>query len=152
VARPPGPGARARYSPEVDFTANEAAYLAQQRLGRLATIGHNGAPHNVPVAFHFNPALGTIDIGGHALGKTRKFHDVQREPRVSFVVDDLASIDPWVAHGIEIRGKAEALSYGGESLGPGFGPELIRIYPTRIIAWALDGPPMSGANARNVSH
>jgi pyridoxamine 5'-phosphate oxidase family protein len=132
------------------FTAKEIAYLASQRLGRLATIGSDGAPHNVPVGFRYNAELGTIDIGGHALGKTRKFHDVQREPRISFVVDDLASVDPWTPRGIEIRGTGEALGTGGQSMGPGFGAELIRITPRRIIAWGIDTAPFAGANARNV--
>jgi pyridoxamine 5'-phosphate oxidase family protein len=133
------------------FTPNEIAYLGSQRLGRLATIGTHGEPHNVPVGFHYNPALGTIDIGGHQLGKSRKFHNVQREPRVSFVVDDLETVNPWRPRGVEVRGKAEALTYGGASLGPGFGQELIRIYPVRIIGWGIDTPPFSGANARNVA-
>jgi len=134
----------------MSFTPNEIAYLGSQRLGRLATVGADGEPHNVPVGFHYNPALGTIDIGGHALGQSRKFHHVRREPRVAFVVDDLESITPWTPRGIEIRGKAEALTYGGESLGPGFAGEIIRIYPRRIIAWGIDSPPFSGANARDV--
>jgi pyridoxamine 5'-phosphate oxidase family protein len=132
------------------FTPNEIAYLGGQRLGRLATVDKDGWPHNVPVGFHYNPALQTIDIGGHDLGKSRKFHHVQREPRVSFVVDDLASVSPWQPRGIEIRGKAEALDYGGESLGPGFGQPMIRIYPKRIIGWGIDSESFGGANARDV--
>ena len=140
-----------RYSRRVAaFTEKEVAYLGSQRLGRLATVGSDGAPHAVPVGFHYNSALDTVDIGGHALGKTRKFHDVQRDSRVSFVVDDLASVDPWTPRGIEIRGRAEALRYGGEALGPGFGPELIRIYPRRVVAWGIDSGPFRGANARTV--
>jgi pyridoxamine 5'-phosphate oxidase family protein len=131
------------------FTPKEIAYLGSQPLGRLATVGSTGEPHNVPVGFQYNPALGTIDIGGHLLGKTRKFHDVKRERRVAFVVDDLETITPWAPRGIEIRGVAEAL-VNGDSLGPGVGPELIRVYPRRIIAWGIDTPPFSGANARDV--
>ena len=133
----------------MSFTDKEITYLESQRLGRLATIGPDGAPHNVPVGFRYNPTLGTIDIGGHALGKTRKFRDVQAERRVAFVVDDLASIQPWVVRGIEIRGTADAIDDGGQSLGPGFGTEMIRITPTRIIAWGIDGSQLS-ANARDV--
>jgi pyridoxamine 5'-phosphate oxidase family protein len=132
------------------FTDKEAAYLGKQRLGRLATSGSDGAPHVVPVGFHYNPSLDTIEIGGHALGKTRKFHNVRHDPRVSFVVDDLESVDPWTPRGIEVRGTAEALDYGGALLGPGFGPELIRIYPRRIIAWGIDTPPFGGSNARTI--
>ena len=108
----------------------------------------NGAPHNVPVGFHYNPALGSIDIGGHGLARSRKFRDIARAPHVSFVVDDLASVSPWTVRGIEIRGAAEALDYGGASLGPGFDQALIRIYPRRIITWGLDE---GGPNARNVT-
>jgi pyridoxamine 5'-phosphate oxidase family protein len=129
------------------FTPNEIAYLNSQRLGRLATTDAHGAPHNVPVGFRYNPALGTIEIGGHGLGASRKFHHVQREPRVSFVVDDLESVSPWKPRFIEIRGKAEALAYGGEAFGPGYSPELIRIYPRRIISWGID----EGHHARNVT-
>ena len=132
------------------FSEKEIAYLGSQRLGRLATVGRDGSPHAVPVGYRYNPALDAIEIGGHALGRTRKFHDVQRDSHVSIVVDDLASIDPWIARGIEIRGTAEALAYGGEILGPGFSPEMIRVYPRRIIAWGIDSPPFSGANARDV--
>ena len=132
------------------FTEKEIEYLESQRLGRLATVGPDGAPHNVPVGFRYNPSLGTIDIGGHALGKTRKYRDVRREPRVAFVVDDLASVQPWIVRGIEIRGTAEAISDGGQVLGPGFGAEMIRITPTRLIAWGIDGPQVA-ANARDVA-
>ena len=71
-----------RYSPAMTFTPNEVEYLNSQRLGRLATVGADGAPHTVPVGFHYNSALGTIDIGGHALQKSRKFRDVAHDARL----------------------------------------------------------------------
>jgi pyridoxamine 5'-phosphate oxidase family protein len=128
------------------FTAKESEYLDSQILGRLATVGPDGAPRNVPVGFRLNHELGTIDIGGHNLGASQKFRNIQREPRVSFVVDDLASINPWTPRFIEIRGTAEALKTGGEAHGPGFAPELIRITPRRIIAFGID----EKRSARNV--
>lgn len=133
-----------------DFTDNELAYLNSQRLGRLATVGADGAPHVVPVGFHYNSALATIDVGGHAFGATRKFRDVQHEHRVSLVVDDLASTDPWTPRGIEVRGTAEALTYGGESLGSGYSAEMIRIYPRRIVEWGIESHAIGGAHARAV--
>jgi pyridoxamine 5'-phosphate oxidase family protein len=33
------------------FSDAEIDYLGSQRLGRLATVGHDGMPHVVPVAF-----------------------------------------------------------------------------------------------------
>ena len=131
----------------VTFTDKERAYLDSQMLGRLATIGPDGTPRNVPVGFRLNPALGTIDIGGHNLGASQKFRNVRRDPHVSFVVDDLASVNPWTPRCIEIRGTAEALDVGGQELGPGFGPELIRITPRRIVGFGVD----EGRTARDVA-
>jgi pyridoxamine 5'-phosphate oxidase family protein len=60
------------------FTDAEIAYLGSQQLGRLATIGQDGGPHVVPVAYRCNPEADTIDIGGHDFAKRKKFRDVQR--------------------------------------------------------------------------
>ena len=46
------------------FTAAELDYLSSQRLGRLATVGPDGALQNNPVGFHLKPQLGTVDIYG----------------------------------------------------------------------------------------
>src|SRR5579864_3482118 len=107
------------------FTADEIAYLSSQRLGRLATAA-DGQPHVVPVGFRYNPELDTIDIGGHGFAQSKKFRDVQKNPRVAFVVDDLASIDPWRPRGIEIRGVAEIVREGGKGVMPFFDDELFR--------------------------
>lgn len=121
------------------FTQQELAYLGSQRLGRLATIATDGFPQNNPVGFVINAELGTVDIGGHAMGASRKFHSVQANPKVSFVVDDIASVQPWRVRGVEIRGEAEALS--DVAVRPGFSAEIIRIHPKRIRAWGLDEAP-----------
>jgi pyridoxamine 5'-phosphate oxidase family protein len=133
------------------FTPAEVAYLKSQRLGRLATAGPDGQPHVVPVSFRYNAAEDTIDIGGHGgFAKRKKYRDVQTSPRVAFVVDDIASVNPWTVRGIEIRGDARALPAGGADLGPGFDPEMIRIKPRRIIAWGIE-TTMTRANARSVA-
>lgn len=120
------------------FTEQERAYLAEQRLGRLATVDDRGRPHVVPTGFRFDPAEGVIDIGGHNLAGSKKFRDARANPQVAFVIDDLASIDPWRARGIEVRGQAQPFTEGGERLGPGFGPAWIRITPERVVAWGID--------------
>ena len=77
------------------FTQAEIAYLRSQRLGRLATVGASGQPHVVPVGFRYNAALDVIEFGGHSgFSKRKKYRDVIRNPRVAFVVDDLASVNP----------------------------------------------------------
>jgi pyridoxamine 5'-phosphate oxidase family protein len=131
------------------FTPAEIAYLQRQRLGRLATVGPAGQPHVVPVGFRYNPELDTIDIGGHGFAKRKKYRDVCRNPLVAFVVDDVPSVDPWRARGIEIRGAAVVLENGGTAIMPNFDPEMFRITSLRIISWGIEEE--SGAvNARSV--
>ena len=114
------------------FTESELAYLASQRLGRLATAQRDGTLQVSPVGFGWNAATSTIDINGYHLEKSQKFRNIAANGRVAFVVDDLASIDPWRVRCLEIRGTAEALQLGS-------GP-LIRIHPKRIISFGIDQP------------
>jgi pyridoxamine 5'-phosphate oxidase family protein len=134
-----------------NFTAEEIAYLQSQRLGRLATVGPDGQPHVVPVGFRYNAELDTIDIGGHDFAKRKKYRDVQHNPRVAFVVDDLASTSPWRPRMIEIRGTAEVLGAGGDQVIPGFDTEMFRIRPHRIISIGIAEGENFGWNARSVS-
>jgi pyridoxamine 5'-phosphate oxidase family protein len=118
------------------FSPAELDYLASQRLGRLATVGPDGAPHVVPVSYRYNPETDTIDIGGHELGATKKWRDIGLDPRVAFVVDDV--LPPWQPRLIEIRGEAIRLEAGGDALGRGFSGELIRISPRHVVAYGID--------------
>jgi pyridoxamine 5'-phosphate oxidase family protein len=121
------------------FTAPERAYLVGGRqLGRIATVGADGTPHVVPVAWIYNAVRETIDIGGHELERTKKFRDVARTGRAAIVIDDLASTDPWHPRGIEVRGRGEAIALP---------TPLIRIHPERIVSWGLE----HGRSARTVA-
>ncbi|MFI7639666.1 PPOX class F420-dependent oxidoreductase [Nonomuraea sp. NPDC049400] len=124
------------------FTQAELDYLTGQHLGRLATVSPTGKVQNNPVGFFVDAASGTITIGGHALGASKKFRNVQQGSTVSFAVDDLASLEPWVVRGIEIRGSAVALT-DHEPPVPYFSREIITITPIKIISWGLDGPRSS---------
>jgi pyridoxamine 5'-phosphate oxidase family protein len=130
------------------FTEAEIEYLQSQRLGRLATVNAKGEPHIAPVAFRYNPEHESIDIGGLDVAKTRKYRDVAAGRPIAFVVDDVI-LEPWKARGIEIRGHAQALEEGGKSIMEHFGDAMIRISPTRIIAWGIETDPYQ-ANARDV--
>lgn len=118
------------------FTPAEIAYLQSQRLGRLATINAAGELHVVPVGFHYNPEYDTIDVTGHGMGQSRKFRDAERYGRAAFVVDDVAP--PRQIRGIEVRGEAQTLAESGEDTTPNPDTALIRIKPTRIVAWGID--------------
>ena len=121
------------------FEDEEIEYLKSQLLGRLATVGSDGQPHVVPVSFRYNAQSDTIDIGGHDFARRKKYQDVQRNPRVALIVDDLQSVNPWRPQGIEVRGEAEVLTSGGEALGPGFAPEMFRLRARRIVSWGIMG-------------
>lgn len=131
------------------FTEKEIGYLKEERLGRLATVGENGEPHVVPLSFRYNEERETIDIGGHNLGKGKKFRDVGATGKAALVVDDVAPGGDWNPRGVEVRGGAEALSAGGEA-NADFNEELIRIHPGRIVGWGLD-PDAYAPNSRSVS-
>lgn len=120
------------------FTDEERRYLLSGALGRLATVGSDGTPHVVPTSYRYNQRHDTIDIGGHDFATRKKYRDVLRNSKVAFVVDDIASVNPWRARGIEIRGEAEVLDTGGAELGPGFAPQMFRITPKRIVSWGLE--------------
>jgi pyridoxamine 5'-phosphate oxidase family protein len=119
------------------FTDAEIAYLQSQRLGRLATVDTRGNPHVVPVSFRYNAQEETIDIGGHNLVSTKKYRDALSHGRVAFVVDDVQP--PWQLRMIEVRGNAQGLSEGGRDITAKFPPQILRIIPTRIISFGLNG-------------
>ena len=123
---------------QTTLSAAHIDYLASQLLGRVATTGGDGKPHVVPTSFRYNPALGTIDVGGFHVATTKKYRDVQANPWAAIVVDDLVSTDPWRPRMLEIRGAAEAIAAGGEALGPGFGAAFIRIHPGKVNSFGIE--------------
>lgn len=129
------------------FTDNELGYLAQQRLGRIATVGPQGQPHVVPTSFRYNAEHDAIDVGGLRMSQTKKLRDVQRTGQASIVIDDV--LPPWQPRMIEIRGTAAVLPEGGKALNERFDDTIVRIQPTRIISFGIDSGDLT-ANARSV--
>jgi pyridoxamine 5'-phosphate oxidase family protein len=112
------------------FREAELRYLAGGRqLGRIATVGADGTPHVVPVAWIYNAVRDTIDVGGHELAETKKFRDVARSGRAAIVIDDVAGTEEWRPRGVEVRGRGEAIAMP---------TPLIRIHPERIVSWGLE--------------
>jgi pyridoxamine 5'-phosphate oxidase family protein len=118
------------------FTEAEVGYLKSQQLGRLATVQPDGSPQVKPVGFHYNEALGTIDVTGFNLSTSQKFRNVGRNGLAALVVDDIASTDPWRVRFLEIRGTAEAVPATGTG-----DPAVIRIRPSRILSFGVEEPP-----------
>src|SRR5262249_43788163 len=114
----------------------EIAYLGTQRLGRLATARPDGTLQNNPVGFSYNADLGTIDIGGRDMAASRKYRNVRELGHVAFVVDDIASVNPWRVRCVEIRGRAEAIDDPTDSRARMSGA-IIRVHPDRVISFGL---------------
>ena len=106
----------------------------------MATIGPQGDPHVVPVMFRYNDEKDTIDIGGHSFATRRKYRDMQRDPRVAFVVDDVLPPQPRM---IEIRGTVE-FGNAGKAINQRFDDEMVHLHPRRVVSIGIDGDERSG--------
>ena len=137
------------------LTEAEQRFLAAQGHGRLATIARDGTPQVKPVGFSYNPRLGTIDIAGMNMARSAKYKNVQANPNVAFVADDVPAPEAGAAgvRFLEIRGAAETVTVPA---GPGqpdetghLAPEIIRIHPLRVLAYNVE-PDRPGLHARDV--
>jgi pyridoxamine 5'-phosphate oxidase family protein len=137
------------------FTEAEIAYLRENKLGRLATVGAEDQPHVIPVTYLFNEDEDTVDVGGLNFGEGKKWRDAQRNPKVALLVDDVIG-PPRRARAVEIRGDAELHETGGESINPrfpNFAPQFIRIRPTRIVSWGVEqDATAASATAGGIDH
>lgn len=118
------------------FTDAEIAYLRAQQLGRIATIQPGGNLQVSPVCYTFDPETGCFDVAGIDMASSQKFRNVSDNGRVAFVVDDLASIDPWRVRCVEIRGNAEAINASATPSDRRDG-SVIRIHPKQIISFGI---------------
>ncbi len=110
------------------FTTSELAYLQSQPLMRFASASTEGRPDVAPVVFEVDGD--DIFTGGFDIAQTVRYRNVQTNPRVSVVVDDLASVNPWSPRGIKIIGTAVIEEADGSL--------RFRISPDVIISWALN--------------
>jgi len=109
------------------FTDAELEYLASQRLMRFARASLSGKPDVSPVIFDVDGD--TITTGGFDITKTVRYRNIQNNPQVTVVIDDLATVDPWTPRGLKIIGTATI----EDNPGPRF-----RIHPAVIISWAIN--------------
>jgi pyridoxamine 5'-phosphate oxidase family protein len=136
------------------LTAAEQRFLSVQRHGRLATVAPDGTPQVKPVGFSYNHALGTIDITGWNMAQSAKYKNVQSNPNVAFVADDVPAPERGAGgvRFLEIRGTAETVALPGQPDTDGhLAPEIIRIRPRRILAYNVDHEN-PGLQARDVAY
>jgi pyridoxamine 5'-phosphate oxidase family protein len=124
------------------FLQVEIDYLATQKLGRLATAQPDGTLQVSPVGFRYNAELAVIDISGYSMAASKKYRNVADNGRVAFVVDDIASEQPWRVRCLEIRGLGEAIASPSDSAA-GTADPIIRVHPRRIISFGIDDPDVA---------
>ncbi len=112
-------------STALTFTVKEIDYIKSQHLARIATASKKGVPDVAPVGFDFDGSY--FYVGGHILARTFKYKNVLENPRVSLVIDDLASVKPWTPRSLKIRGTADLVDRDNGYVGPG---KYIRVKPT----------------------
>jgi pyridoxamine 5'-phosphate oxidase family protein len=121
------------------FTEQEIAYLREQPLARLATLGEDDQPDVVPVAFEYDGTYFWVGGVGDQVRNTRKFRNITAGRRkVSLVIDDLVSLTPFVARAIRVYGIADDPVGRVGLVGPG---SYSRITPARAWAWNMAGEP-----------
>jgi pyridoxamine 5'-phosphate oxidase family protein len=118
------------------FSKAETDYLKTQRLARMATSSQKGVPEVSPVGFEFDGKY--FWVGSHTkdiFPTTRRYRNITNgNNRVSIVIDDLASVDPWRPRGIKVSGTAEVMEHEG-MFGSG---RYFRITPKVTVGWGIE--------------
>ena len=100
---------------------------------RIATVNSNGRPDVVPVGFKFDGEY--FWVGSHSqeiFFRSTKYKNVKEgRNKVSLVVDDLKSVDPWTPRCVKVYGTAEVAEHKG-IFGPG---KYLRITPR--VSWSM---------------
>jgi pyridoxamine 5'-phosphate oxidase family protein len=119
------------------FSEQERAFLQSQLLARIATVATDGQPTVDAVGFEFDGKL--FYVGGHRFQASRKYKNVVAgNTKVSLIIDDLKSVQPWQPRGIKIHGIAEIVERNGH-LGSG---SYLAITPTVSWSWGVEAPTL----------
>lgn len=136
----------------MSFTDEEIAYLRSQPLARVATIGPEAQPDVVPLAFEFDGTHLWVGGAGESVLRTRKIRNVAAgQHRIALVVDDLVSLEPFIARGIRVYGTADGPVERTGMMGPGI---FLRITPEISWSWNLAGEPVGDTwyESRRATH
>jgi pyridoxamine 5'-phosphate oxidase family protein len=118
------------------FSQDEIEFIKNQRLCRIETVSPRGEPEVSPVGIQFDGKY--LYVGSHSqdiFPTTRRFANITGgNNRVSVLMDDLASTDPWMPRAIRIQGTAKVVEHEG-IFGKG---KYFRIMPTISVSWAIE--------------
>ena len=91
-----------------------------------------------PVGFEYDGKF--FWIGSHDQSiffRTQRYRNIKAgNNRVSLVVDDLKSVDPWRPRGLKVSGTAEMSDHDG-IFGKG---KYLRITPRVSVSWGIEKP------------
>jgi PPOX class probable F420-dependent enzyme len=97
------------------FSDHERRFLADRRVGHLATADRAGVPHVVPVCFALADEVLyiTIDEKPKRTGPLKRLRNIAENPAVAVVVDRYD--DDWTRLGwVMLRGRGDILTGGDE--------------------------------------
>ena len=99
------------------LSGEQAAFLASQRVGRLATADARGNPHVVPVCFAIEAATLYVTIDEKpkqaSARPLKRLRNMMENPSVAFVADRYD--EDWQRLGwVMLRGRADILTDGSE--------------------------------------
>ncbi|MEV2231064.1 PPOX class F420-dependent oxidoreductase [Streptomyces phaeochromogenes] len=125
----------------MSFTDEEIAYMRSQPLARVATLSADGRqPDVVPLAFEYDGTHFWVGGSGPSVSGTRKFRNIRAgQHEVALVIDDLVSLNPFIARGVRVYGIAEEPVERVGMVGPGL---YTRITPTVSWSWNMTGLPV----------
>jgi hypothetical protein len=127
------------------------AFLAEERTCRVASVGADGRPHNSPLWFVWDGA----SLWLNSIVKSQRWTDIQRDPRVSVVID--AGHDFGELRGVELLGRLVSVGdaprgtepnaelevperlFGEKYAGGAFTPDgrhaWLRLDPDKSVSW-----------------
>jgi PPOX class probable F420-dependent enzyme len=144
---------------QIRMTAAELrAFLDEQRIVQVATVGPNGRPHLVPLWYVVEDGAGDPVLRGWTFAKSQKAKNLERDPRATISIDDGVQYQDlrgtMMECDVEVERDPEAVAPYGmelfERYGPGgeLAPEVremvlaqaqkrigLRFVPTRVVTW-----------------
>lgn len=134
------------------------AFLDEQRIVQVATIGPNGRPHLMPLWYVVEDGDGDPVLRGWTFAKSQKARNLERDPHATISIDNGVQYQDlrgaMMECDVEVERDPEAVVPYGMALferyGPGgeLAPEVremvltqaqkrigLRFVPTRIVTW-----------------